>query len=97
MHKSLTLSNTGSVNGIPWSVNIHVPSEEWLGRVQDGNYKLVTPDRYARSQMMSLNTVKRLIENREIPHICFTQQTYVLVRVPDVRTADSKEGPIWPS
>lgn len=97
MQKSLSLSNTGSVNGIPWNVNIHVPSEEWLGKVQDGNYELETPDRYARSQMMSLPTVKRLIENREIPHVCFNQQTYVLVRVPEVRTADSEVGPIWPS
>ena len=97
MNKSLTLSNTGSVSGIPWSVNIHVPSEDWLGKVQDGNYALETPDRYARSQMMSLNTVKRLIENREIPHICFTHQTYVLVRVPETRTAEIEEGPIWAS
>ena len=61
-------------------VVIHGASSIWLGKVGPGQYKLITPWRYSRQQMMSLPSVMRLVSSGELPHIRFAQKCYIVMR-----------------
>jgi hypothetical protein len=88
----LTFQLPMSANGDVPEVIIHVPNRYWMGKVQPGEYFLETPYCYARSQMLPLPAVSRLINEGELPHVNFRKEPYVLRSFPVFRSVSPIDG-----
>ncbi len=84
-------------NGDIPEIKIRVPKTYWMGKVQPGEYFLDTPYSYACSQMIALPVVQRMMDGRELPHVVFREERYVLRLLPALRAVKPIDDSFEPS